>query len=151
MKTRYLKANWLVPLVGVAVVAGGLMAATTYFDLERKVQAHEALTQTLERLYQDQRLNAALKSIHDGDVKGAAQRLDALLCGNIIRLNAGLASADARTRTYVEDAFRRIALSRPGIAGEEAAGSGQECRQDQVAVETILSRALGGTHTAQVR
>lgn len=151
MKTRYLKADWLVPLVGVAVVAGGLMAATTYFDLERQVQAHAALTQTLERLYQDQKLNAALKSIHDGDVQGAAQRLDTLLCANILRLNNELDSADARTRSYVKDAFRRIALARPRIAGSEAAVLDQESGNDRRAAETILSRALGSTHAAQVR
>ena len=151
MKTTYLKMQWLAPLLGVAVVGGGLMATRTYFELEHKVRAHEALTATLERLYQDQKLSTALKSIHDGDVKGAAQRLDVLLCESILRLDDELTSADARTRMHVEDAFRRIALARPGIAGGQTAGSGQACTEDQAAAETILRRALGSTLTAQTK
>jgi hypothetical protein len=151
MKTICLKRQWLAPLLGVAVVGGGLMATRTYFELEHKVRAHEALTATLERLYQDQKLSTALKSLHDGDVQGAAQRLDVVLCESILRLNDELASADARTRMYIEDAFRRIALARSGIAGGEAAGPGQGYTDDQAAVERILRRALGNTHTAQVR
>jgi hypothetical protein len=151
MKTTYLKMQWLAPVLGVAVVSGGLMATRTYFELEHKVRAHEALTATLERLYQDQKLSTALKSMHEGDVEGAAQNLDALLCENILRLNDELASADARTRAYVEDVFRRIALARPELAGGGAAGSDQGRSDEQAAVERILRRALGNTHTAQVK
>lgn len=151
MKTKYLEIDWLVPLVGIAVVAGSIVAARTYFDLERKTQADEALAQTVGRLYQDQKVNAALKSIHEGDTKGAAQRLDALLCEDILRLNRELASADARTRAFVEDALRRMALARPGIAAGAASESGQERSEDQLAAELILRKALGNTQTAQVR
>lgn len=151
MKTKYLEIDWLVPLVGIAVVVGGIVAARTYFDLERKTQADEALAQTVGRLYQDQKVNAALKLIHDGDMKGAAQRLDALLCEDILRLNRELASADARTRAFMEDALRRMALARPGIAAGAASGSGQERSEDQLAAEMILRKALGNTQTAQVR
>ena len=151
MKTTYLKMQWLAPVLGVAVIGGGLMATRTYFELERKVRAHEALTATVERLYQDYKLSTALKSIHDGDVKGAAQRLDVLLCESILQLNDELASADERTRMYVEDVFRRIALARQGITGGEAAGSGQECTEDQAAAERILRKALASAQTAQAR
>ena len=54
MKTRYLKIDWLIPVLGIAVVAGSLVAATTYLDLERQAQAEESFTATLDRLYEDQ-------------------------------------------------------------------------------------------------
>ncbi|HOX56537.1 MAG TPA: hypothetical protein P5205_06370 [Candidatus Paceibacterota bacterium] len=151
MKISYLKTEWLAPVLGAAVVAGSLMATTTYLDLERKVRANEALMQTLDRLSQDQTVCAALKSIHDGDVEGATRRLDVLLCENILKLNADLESTDVRTRTYVEDNFIRIALTRPKTAGAEATGSNPISTEDQAAAERILSKALANIHTAQAR
>lgn len=151
MKTRYMKTDWLIPLLGIAVVAGSLMAVTTYVDLEQKVQAQEALTVTLDRLYQDQKLSAVLRLIHDGETEVAAQRLDLLLCGSILRLNSELASADGRTRAYVQDAFRKIALLRPGFGAGAGAGSAPERSEDQVAAETILRLALGSPQTAQAK
>jgi hypothetical protein len=146
-----MKMQWLAPVLGVVVIGGGLLAAKSYVELERNVRAHEALTATLERLYQDHKLSTALKSMHAGDVQGAARRLDALLCESILRLNEELASADARTRIYVQDTFRRIALAWPGNAGGEGGGTGEERTEDQAAAERILRKALESTQTAQAR
>jgi hypothetical protein len=151
MKTRCMTIDWLVPFLGVAVVAGSLMAATAYRDLERRVQSSEALTTTLERLYEDQKLSVALKAIHEGQADLAAQRLDLLLCDSILRINAGLASADPRTRAYVEDGFRKIALIRPKAGAGAPESSAQEYNEDQAAVERILTLALASTQTAQAR
>ena len=151
MKTGYLKADWLAPLVGVAVVGGSLMAATTYVNLEQKSHANEALSVTLDHLYQDQKLSAALKSMHDGQVEAAGQRLDLILCQNILRLNSQLDSADPRTRAYIMDAFRRIALLRPRNGAGASGSAAQECSEDQIAAERILARALGEAQIAQTR
>jgi hypothetical protein len=151
MKTRYLKIDWLIPVLGIAVVAGSLVAATTYLDLERKAQAEESFTATLDRLYEDQQLSTALKTLHDGAVDAGVQRLDLLLCGHILRTDSELASAGARTRTFVEDAFRRIAQVRPKSAHSAAAGSGQECSDDQSAAQRILELALAGNHSTQTK
>jgi hypothetical protein len=151
MKTRCMKVDWLVPWLGIAVVAGALMAATAYLELQRRVRASEELTATLEGLHASQILSAALKAIHDGQTDAAAQRLDLLLCGTILRFNEGLASADAQTRAYVQEGFRRIALTCPKTAAGELGASAQTFNEDQAAVEGILARALTSTHTAQVR
>src|ERR1035437_10752963 len=131
MKTRYLKIDWLIPVLGIAVVAGSLVAGTTYLNLERKIHANEALTATLDRLYQDHQLSVALKTIHNGEVAAATQRLDLLLCGHILATNSELTSADPRTRTIVEDAFRRMARIRPKSAHGMAVGSPEACRDAQ--------------------
>ena len=151
MKTRYLKIDWLIPVLGIAVVAGSLVAGTTYLNLERKIHANEALTATLDRLYQDHQLSVALKTIHNGEVAAATQRLDLLLCGHILTTNSELASADPRTRTIVEDAFRRIARIRPKSAHTTAAGSTQECNEDQAVAERILELALASDHSTQMK
>jgi hypothetical protein len=151
MKTRYLKMDWLIPVLGIAVVAGSLVAGTTYLNLERKMQADEAFTATLDRLHQDQQFSTVLKTIPDGAVDAGVQRLDLLLCGHIIRTDSELASADERTRRFVEDAFRRIALLRPNGAKGAAAASSQECNDDQVAAEKILTIALASAPKTQAK
>ena len=151
MKTKQLKMNWLIPVLGIAAVAGSLVAVTTYRNLERETQADEALTATLDRLHQDLEISSMLKTIHDGKVEGAAERLDLLLCGNILRTDAELVSADARTRAFVEDAFCRIALLRPKTANGPAGGSAREGNDDRIAAERILSKALTVVHTTQAK
>ena len=149
MKKGNLKTDWLAPLVGITVVGGSLMAATTYVNLEQKTSDAKALTVTLDHLYQDQRLSAALRSLRGGQVETAAQRVDQLLCEDILRRNAELGSADAPTRAYVNDMFRRIALLRPKVSAGASGGAAQECTEDQIAAERILAHALGKEHIAQ--
>ncbi len=151
MKTTYLKTDWMAPLVGIALVVGTVAATKAYLGFERKTVAEQAFAVTLDRLYNDHELGAALRRIHDGDVKAAAQRLDVLLCDHIVQANSGLASADQRTRAHVEDAFRRIARQRPNIAEVEAAGSGWGRGEDQVQAERILAYAAKTPETAQVQ
>jgi hypothetical protein len=151
MKIKCMKIDWLVPLVGAAVVAGCLMAVNTYLGLERRIQAEDTLATTLDHLCQDQKLSVVLKKIHNGAAAEAAQNLDLILCASILRLSDGLASADPQTRAYVEDAFRRIARVRP-MTGAGAAGSAaQDCNEDQVAAERVLMLALASDQRAQTR
>jgi len=113
MKTKGIKLERLIPCLGIALVACGLMGAATYLNLHRKNQAAEASMATIRRLFQEQQLSVALKRIHDGDVAEAAKGLDLLLCGDILLTNAELPTADPETRTLVQNTFRRIAQARP--------------------------------------
>jgi hypothetical protein len=152
MKTRDLKIDWLIPFVGIAVVAGTVVAATSYLDCERKADAAEAFAVTLDRLFHDQQLSMVLEQIHRGEVIAAARRLDLLLCGDILRADSELTSADALTRAAVEDVFRRIALIRPSASAGGNTGSAQEPSDDQVEAQRILTLALGAaTHAAQAK
>ena len=148
MKTNCMKTDWFVPLVGLAAIAAAVATGKAYLDFERETRAGEALTVTLDRLYQDHQLSMALKTIHDGDAVAAARRLDLLLCEHIVRLDSELASADARTRTYVEDALQRMALVRPRVVQAQSAASATDCSDDQIAAERILGRVLVAHHTA---
>jgi len=152
MNTRYLKIDWLIPFVGIVVIAGSLVAARSYFDFERKADAAEAFAATLDRLFHDQQLSMVLEKIHQGEVAAAAQRLDLLLCGDVIRADLELASADAGTRAAVEDAFRRIAMIRPKTAAGGTTGSAREPSDGQIEAQRILTLALGAAaHTAQAK
>ncbi len=151
MKTIFAKKSWVIPLLGSVLVAGALVAVKSYCNLEQRTHEAEALSATLGRLYDDQQLSMALKSMHDGDVKEAARRLDQLLCNNILLTNAERASADPRTQAFVEEAFRRIALTRPKVTSEGQAGPGQGSFESQAAVEKVLSGFLTSGQTVQAR
>jgi hypothetical protein len=143
MKTKYSRINWLLPLVGAVLVAAGFAAAATYLGLERKIHSAEAFAGTLDRLYQSQTLSAALKSLHEGDAGAAAQRLDLLLCDNVLMISSELASADDRKAAYVKDCFMRIARLRPKNA-DATAGEARELIHDQIEAEQILAQACAG-------
>ena len=150
MKINYIKLGWVIPCLGIALVAGGVMAAATYLSLERQNHAAEASMATLQRLFREQQLSVALKQIHDGEVAQAAHSLDLLLCGDILLTNGELPTADPETRTLAKHMFRRIALDRPKTETEGAApDSTREHANDQLAAERVLTMALAApTETA---
>ena len=84
MKTSCFKMDWLIPVLGIAVVAGCLLAATNYRALERQAHTEEVFMPALDRLSHDHTLSLALKALHDGEVDQAAHRLDLLLCWDIL-------------------------------------------------------------------
>jgi hypothetical protein len=147
MKMNYSKMNRLIPLLGIALVAGGVMAAATYLDLERKICAGEAFGATIDRLCADEKLSAVLKTLKEGDVSAAVQRLDLLLCDDILAVNSRLASADNTERAYAQDMFVRIARMRPRNS-EITLNAVQELSNDQIEAERILSEACAGTNPA---
>ena len=151
MKTKCFKVDWLIPVLGIAVVAGCLVAATTCRELERRARAEEAFIPALDRLSYDHTLSLVLKTLHEGEVDKAAQRLDLLLCWDILRADAELASADPRTRAWAQEFFGRIARARPKNAERPAAGSAWEHNEAQAGAQRILELALAGAHDTRTR
>ena len=139
----------MIPVLGIAVVAGCLVAATTCRELERRARAEEAFIPALDRLSYDHTLSLVLKPLHEGEVDKAAQRLDLLLCWDILRADAELASADPKTQAWMEDIFRRIARARPKTAEGTATSSTPEPNEAQAAAQRILELALTGTQGVQ--
>jgi hypothetical protein len=140
--------KWLAVLVGIGVVVCAVLAATTYLDLQRKLYAEQEFKATLERLFNDEVLCVAVKKLRAGEKEDAVRRLDLLLCQHVLVTDDELASADARSRECIEDAFRRIALLRQK-AGEGSADNAQLRQGEQSAAEKVLLRALGTIQTAQ--
>jgi hypothetical protein len=144
MKDAYVKMPWLIPVLGIALVAGGLIGAATYVELERKTHDAETSIATTVRLCHDLELCAVLRTLHQGDINSAARQLDLLLCNDIVAVNSRLASADTDDRAFVKNAFVRFSLVRPKSA-ELLADVTQELRGDQIEAENILARAGAGT------
>ena len=144
MNTNQLKTDRWVLLVGVALVAAGLAAAASYRNLEQKARSEETLTPLYRSLHQDLELCAVLRAMHEGDVSGAARRLDLMLCEHIVALNSQLAAGagDAGDRAFVQNAFARCSLMRPRST-ELLTDATQPLRSDQVEAEKILAEARG--------
>jgi hypothetical protein len=149
MKTIQFKTDYLIPLAGVALVVGGALVTVVHLDLERKAHAGEALAVTLNSLAQDQRLSEALRTLDHGDVAGAAQSLDLLLCDNILLLNSQLEAADEPTRACVMDSFRRIGRARPKHPEASLKDSTSATTDDQLAAQRILALAMAGDTQAK--
>ena len=151
MKLRCVRVARWIPALGIGLVAGFLLGATTYRGLQRQADEEVALMPTMDRLCQDHSLSLVLKMLHSGRADQAAQRLDLLLCWDILRADAELASADAQTRAWTEDILRMIARARPKTAQGPGAGSARECSESQAAAQQLLERALTRDHIAQTR
>lgn len=149
MKTHYVKKDWLVPIMGVAVLAGCMMAAAAYQRVQREAKAAEALAHTVEHLYQDQNICMALRKIHEGDVAAAAQQLDVLVCDDILHLHADLASADDVTRTYVGDGLRRMGSVRPKTPEASSSGAVSQTTFDQAEAQRILALTIAAQPMAE--
>ncbi len=142
MTRKHLKTERLILLLGIALTAGGVALAAAYINLERRIHSTEAFMVTVDHLYQDQALSQVLKALHEGNAGLAAQRLDLLLCDDILRLDAELASTEAPQVAFVKAYFARIARIRPSNP-PTAAGAAQELNNDQIEAEKVLARACG--------
>src|SRR5512140_612515 len=105
MKTSYIRMKRLIPLVGVVLAVAGISAAATYINIERDISADQALTAQFHRLYYDHTVSTVLRKMQEGDALGAKRRLDLMLCDDILEINANLASADDRQKSYTQHMF----------------------------------------------
>jgi len=142
MNARCFRVDWLIPALGIGIVVGFALAAMTYRVLERQADAELVFMPVLDRLCQDHNLSLALKMYHDGRVDEAAARLDLLLCWDVLRADAELARADARTRAWTEDILRKIARARPKIAQQGKAAPAPDGGGAREEAERVLERVL---------
>jgi hypothetical protein len=140
MKDKNINIKWLMPGLGIAVVAGALMGAATYSKLQQQAHSNENFYAMLQRLKLDAGICAGLRALHEGDVNSAAQRLDRLLCDDILRLNSELPSLEGADRAFMQNTFARCALVRPKCAAL-LAGTRQQPNDDEVEAERILAEA----------
>jgi hypothetical protein len=149
MKTPWFGKSWVIPLLGIAVAVGVWMARTHYLRLEQQARSAEVLQGMMDRLYHDQHLGVALKRLHEGDVDVAVQRLDVLLCDDILRLNSELEGADENAKRCVGEVFRRIARVRPVTSEPANSGTASGWAYTQTAAQRILSLAMANEPRAQ--
>jgi hypothetical protein len=147
MKINYNRTNWLIPVLGIALVAAGVMAATTYLDLERKNHSAEASMAIIRGLHKDFQLGSALKTIHEEGVSTGVEPLDLMLCEDVIAIHSRLAALEEWDRAFIKNAFARLALIRPNSA-ELLSDDSHTLGASQIEAERILMEACVGTTPA---
>jgi hypothetical protein len=140
MKDKNINSKWLIPGLGIALVAGGLMGAASHSKLEQEAHSGEACRWALERLRFDAGVCRGLRTLYEGDVNSAAQQLDRFLCEDILRLNSELASLEGVDRAFMKNAFARFSIVRPTCAALQARTS-QQPNDDEVKAERLLAEA----------
>jgi hypothetical protein len=80
------------------------------------------------------------RSLREGDLNAAAQRLDGLLCDDILPLNSELPYAEGADRAFIKSAFAVISRVRPTCAAL-LAETRQQPNGDHVEAERILAGA----------
>jgi hypothetical protein len=86
-------------------------------------------------------MSLVLKEVRNGSVESAAQKLDATLCGDVLRLDSELATADPVVREYVEANFKHMARTRPQISEFAVEGKPDDRSSDRLAAQRILNLA----------
>jgi len=150
MKLNLLKkSNWVIPALGIVLVGGALAGATAYLNIERGIHSAETYGAMLDRLYCDQQVSIVLRKLHDGDVGLATQKLDMMLCGEVIKIDSQLASVDERARKFALDSFRRIAHFRPRVSETSPEGTSHPRCDDQLTAQKILALAAADERAAR--
>ena len=53
MKTRTFKIDWLIPVLGIALVGGGYFTVKSYLGLQEQIRSGEQFAATVDRLWED--------------------------------------------------------------------------------------------------
>jgi hypothetical protein len=142
MNVRCFRIDWLIPVLGIVIVVGFVVVAVTYRGLEGQADEETAFTPVLDRLCRDHGLSLVLRMMHEGSFDEAAERLDLLLCWDVMRADVEMARADARTRAWGEDILRMIARLRPKMERKTGAGPALESGDAREEAERVLERVL---------
>ena len=126
MKTRNLKLSWLIPVMGIALLAAGVVAGKTHLDLERKIQSAEFRLATVDHLFQDYQLSVALRTMRDGDPSTAAQRWIGCYartsCASIQNWNLPTTAPGlmSKMRSRASPVSGQVVLSTPPVLGRNS-------------------------------
>ena len=148
MQTRTFKIDWLIPVLGIALVGGGYFPMKSYLGLQEELRSNDQLTVTLERLREDCDLSQILTQTQAGGCVAAARGLDEVLSANLANHSAQLASADADTRGLLEAVVSFIDRRRSESAS--MAADGLVGRSDrEVAGQRNVTRTLASASLAE--
>jgi hypothetical protein len=147
MTTRCFRMDWLFPVLGVAVLVCVCAGTIAHKKVERRVVAEETCVPALNRLRHDHALSLALRALHEGRADEASQRLDLLLCWDILSTDAELASADPALRDWAQSVLARIAVARPNKGATTASDPSSGGIQEEA--QRVLERAVASERRHQ--
>jgi hypothetical protein len=112
MKANVFRVDWLIPVLGLALVGGGYALTKSYLGFKEEIRSEEQLVVIADHLLEDCRLSRILMQAQDSGCAATARSLDELLAANIVAVNSELTSAGTRGRALAEACFQHIARQR---------------------------------------
>ena len=147
MKARTFGTDWLIPVLGIALVGGGYFPMKSYLGLQELILSAEQYSATVDRFREDCDLSQVLKQAHASGCATTARRLDELLSANLATYGARLASADPNTQGLAEAVTRYIDRRRSEsnpTAGDIPAGRSEgEVAGQSTLMPTLASASPG--------
>lgn len=147
MKARTFGADWLIPVLGIALVGGGYFPVKSYLGFQEQIRSGEQYSVTMDRFWEDCDLCQVLKQAHGSGCAATARRLDELLSANLATYSARLASANPNTHGLVEAVTRfidrRRSESNPTAGAMPAGRSEGEVAGQNTSMSTLASASPG--------
>ena len=147
MKTKTLRINWLIPVLGIALVCGGYFAMKSYSEFQEQIRYAEQSIATCDRLWEKVDLSQIMVQAQHGGCSMTALSLDGLLSASLWTESGQLAPADTNERAMVEVVTRFIDRRRPEstptAGGVRAGGSEQEVAGQRILTQTLASASPG--------
>ena len=147
MKTRTFRIDWLIPVLGIALVGGGYFAVKSYLGFQEQIRSQEELAATVDRFRVQCGLSGIMVQAQSGGCASTARSLDELLSANLATDIDRLASADTDTRALVEVVTRfinrRRSESSPMAGDVPAGGSDHEVAGQRILTQTLANAFPG--------
>ena len=144
MKTGTFRIDWLIPVLGIALVGGGYFPVKSYLGLQEQIRSCERFEATTDRLWEYCDLGRVMVQAQSGGCASTARSLYELVAANLATESAGLAPADSDTRVLVERVAEYIDRRRPEsppMAGDgSAGGSGYEVPGQRRLTQALASK-----------
>jgi hypothetical protein len=142
MKTRTFRVDWLIPVLGIALVGGGYFPMKSYLGLQKQIRSGEEFMATVDRLWEDCDLSLIMAQAQYSGCAVAGRSMDELLRAHFAGDRLRFASADPHARAVVQIVSEFIDRRRsesPPMAGDGSAGG----KDHEVAGQLILAETLG--------
>ncbi len=147
MKTRTFRIDWLIPVLGIALVGGGYFPMKSYLGLQEQTRSAEQFKATVDLLWEDVDLSRLLMQAQGSGCATTARSLDELLSAHLATDSPRLASAAPETRALVQVVARfvdrRRSESTPMAGDVPAGGSDREVAGQRILTQTLASAFPG--------
>jgi hypothetical protein len=143
MNTRTFRIDWLIPVLGIALVGGAYFPMKSYREYQEQIRYGEQSIATWDHLWEMVDLSQIMGQAQAGGCAMTALSLDGLLSASLWTESDQLPPADTNDRVLVEAVARFIDRRRPDstpMAGGVRAGGSER----EVAGQRILTQTLAG-------
>ena len=143
MKASVFRVDWLIPVLGIALVGAAYCLMKSYAGYEQEFRSANQTMAICDRLVEDCNLTRSLVQAQNDGCAATSRGLDALLCSDMATVKADAASADPRTQRIVQACYDYLDRRR---SEDSPMGAGLPARQSvpQLAAQSVPAQTLAG-------